>query len=338
MLAKSSLRIDIFAYSLAAILEDNLSSYIISTVSNMLALYYSLDKNLRQAEPNMPNYGDICAGRIKNFLQEKVVLEEEFSVALSLFTVAITPEPPPTEDLPSLNKIRDQEQGANIICQAILGDEALEHETALLSDAMDDILGDAQASEIVNFMSINPDIVLKVLRGKKRHSSEIKTMLTQAAMASTQNKSIVSDFAQVGGLLACSMLAFAGNIVAVSSFTAIAAAAIIPVSIAALKYGSFIGEKIGATIAGYEKNYATSMLMKQGVLQHITSEFTDANMQIVEIKNKDLVPKKEIAKIDLMDITKDLLAHVDFSSNITKVSRNNSTQDIKTEKDKDRIR
>jgi hypothetical protein len=286
----------------------------------MLALYYSVDKALQKAEPNMAKYADLCSNRVKNFLQGKVVIEEDFNTAISLFAISITPELPPTEDLPSLNKIRDQEKVSDVIGMAILGDEVSPEELSMFSDVMDIILGIPEANDIMDFMGANPEIVLKILRGKKRKTDEIADILTKAATSSAKSLLITSDFAQLAGLIACSMMAFVGNFFAVTSFTAIAAAAIIPVSIAALKYGAEFGEKIGSKLAEFEKDFK----MASDLLSNIIPTMEYEGLQTMNIqKSKAVVPEMEVSKINLEDITKHLSAHVDFTSTVPSIVRGN---------------
>lgn len=324
MLVKSFIRIDIFSYSLSSVLEDNLPHYIISTVSNMLALYYAADEGLRKIEPDLQKYSNKCAGRVKSFLQEKVILEEDFNTSISLFAIAITPRLPATEDLPSLNKVLDQEKASDVIGLAILGEEADTEDLKLLCDVIDTIGEGAGAHNIIDFMGANPDIVLSLLRGKKRNIDEIADILTKAAITSAKAVSITADFAQIAGLVTCSMIAFVGNILAVSSFTSIAAAVIIPVSIAALKYGAELGEKIGAKLAKFEQGFKVADIESRDLLAAIGPHIEYENLQSMNLQqSKNIIREKEISKIDLKNITKDLSAHVDFDSQGPGIIRDN---------------
>lgn len=324
MLVKSFIRIDIFSYSLSSILEDNLSPYIISTVSNMLALYYAADEGLRKIEPDLQKYSDKCAGRVKSFLQRKVILDENFNTSMSLFVIAITPDLPPTEDLPNLNKIMDQEKLSEVMTLSILGKESDPQDLEILEEVLETILEIPGYKKVLDFIGANPDIVLKILRDKKQKIDDIADILTKAAISSTKAMSVTSGFAQLAGLVTCSMMAVVGNIIAVSSFTAIAAAVIIPVSIVALKYGAELGEAIGSKLAQFEKSFKIANIERHMVLSSISPNMEYENLQAMNLqKNKNIVPEIEMSKINLKDITKDLSAHVDFFLKDQNVAKDN---------------
>jgi hypothetical protein len=322
LLDKTLIRIDVFLHSLRSILEENLSEYVISTVANMLALHYSLDNVLRQTYPNAHMYADLCTGRIKTFLQKKVILDETFDVAVQTFAIAITPDIPPTEDLPSMNKIRDQEKISEIIVVASLGIEISDKELELLKDVLDISLGSADANDIMNFIGTEPDVVLAILRCKKRNASDIASEISKAAKNAAKTNTITSEFAQLAGLVACAALAFAGNIVAIQSFEAIAAAVIIPVSVVALKYGAEIGEKIGSTLAEFDNGFKSIKAELMNMVPDIAHS--------PGIGHKINIQEISAAGINVQDIAKSLATHIDTVSTdkeIVKIQK--SLQEIK---------
>ena len=313
MLDKSSIRIDIFAHSLRSILEDNLTEYLLSTVSNMLAIYYAADKNLQHTHPNAITYAELCTKRLKDFLQEKVILDETFDIAMQTFAIAITPDMPKTEDLPNMNKLRDQEQVSEVIIAASLGTDIPEHEIKLLSDVLDIALDMDDANDIVSLMGAQPDVIKAILRGKKRSAMDIAIELSKAAKNTSKTNAIMSEFAQLAGLVTCSALAFAGNIVAVQSFEAIAAAVIIPVSVVALRYGAGLGEKIGAKLAEFDGSFKAMKAELTNMLPNLTP--------LTEIGPKIQVHEVKIHKVNVQDIAKDLSAHMDTISTEKEVEK-----------------
>ena len=70
-------------------LGNNLSESLCSSISNLLAIDYS---GRLESAPELKEYINICALRIKKYLGLKVVTDESFSSAMTLFTIAITPE------------------------------------------------------------------------------------------------------------------------------------------------------------------------------------------------------------------------------------------------------
>ena len=322
MLDKSLIRVDIFLHSLKSILEDNLTEYLLSTVSNMLALYYAIDNNLRKTHPNAHRYADLCTGRIKSFLQEKVILDETFDAALQTFAIAITADMPKTEELPSMNKIRDQEKISEVIIAASIGAEISNKELGLLNDVLDIAIGGDDASDIMNLIGAEPNIVLSILRQKKRNAKDIETELSKAAKNSSKASTITSEFAQLTGLVACSALAFAGNIVAIQSFEAIAAAVIIPMSVVALRYGAGLGEKIGSKLAEFDNNF-------KAIKEELISMIPDTAPS-VGISHKINVQEISVSRINVQDIAKDLSTHINTISTEKEISKiQKSLQEIK---------
>ena len=320
LLDKSTIRIDIFSYALSSILEDNLAHYLISTTSNMLALHYAIDKDLRNANPNAQQYADICAGRIKSFLKDKVVLDETFSAAMEIFAIALTPNLPVTEDLPGFDKIRDQEKISEVIVSCVLEGELGAEENALFGDVIDIVFGSADAREIIDLIGANPDIVKAILSGKRRKAQELVDELSKAAKNSSKTQSIISDFAQLAGLVACSAMAFMGNIVAVHSFEAIAAAVVIPVSVVTLKYGATFGEKIGARLAEFESDFKVAKSQMENILSNIAPAFESAIDSITHSKSID-IQEVGISTINLKEIKQNLASHIDIASTSEQVEQ-----------------
>ena len=300
-------------------LEDNLTSYLIATISNMLALNYAADTKLRGAEPNAHKYADLCAGRIKNFLKEKVVLDETFDIAVEIFAVAITPNVPDTEDLPGMDKIRDQEKTSEVIAMAALGADLPDQELALLNDVVDITLGMPDANDIISLIGSQPDMIIAILRSKSRKSEarkaeEIAHELSKVAKNAVKSRSIVSDFAQLAGLVACSAMAFAGNIMAIHSFEAIAAAVVIPVSVITLRYGASLGEKLGEKLAEFESDFKLVQSEMKNILADIIPAIDHAAGIVVQSISKQHIVEIANSKIDLSDIAKSLASHIDTVS------------------------
>lgn len=314
MLDKSSIRVDIFSHSLSSILDDNLSSYLISTVSNMLALHYAIDNDLQKVEPSLQAYSQLCATRIKDFLQEKVVLEEKFNTAVGLFAIALTPEIPESEDLPSMNKLRDHERIMDVLGLVALGMDISNAELRLFSDVMDVALGGADSEDILNLIQSKPEIIKAILKDRKSSAKvgtkELAQKISDLAKSSSIATSITSDFAQLAGLVACSALAFAGNIVAVHSFESIAAAVIIPVTVVTLNYGTQIGEKLGSKLSEFENGFKAAKKEIDAILSNVIPTIENSIGVVVNEVKQDV----SMTKINVQDITKDLTVHIDTKS------------------------
>lgn len=70
-------------------LSNNIDYTLSKSLSNLLAIDYA---NRLKSEPLIHDYVNICVTRLKNHLEDIVILNNNFSEAMTLFTVAITPE------------------------------------------------------------------------------------------------------------------------------------------------------------------------------------------------------------------------------------------------------
>ena len=69
--------------------DNNISSNLCQSLANLLSLDYA---NRLRSEPPLNEYICTCLKRLKQHLGAQVILDNNFSEAMTLFTVAITPD------------------------------------------------------------------------------------------------------------------------------------------------------------------------------------------------------------------------------------------------------
>jgi len=324
VLNQSLLRIDIFRYSMNCEVKDNLSEYALSTVSNMLALYYAADEKLQKIEPDIQRYANETAAKLARYLKEEVVLEESFDVAMNLFAIAIAPEMPKKETPPSLT----QEKAAiidvaNNMC--FNNQDISPSERQSLSEVLSAILDSPNSNEILDLISLKPQIVRALIR-KRTKTQDIVSKLTDLANISGKATTISTDFMQFSGLIMCGLVGFASNLAAIHSMEAIAAVTVIPSSVIALKYGTQLGEAIGKKLASYETTFKEA----NGKFKEMMDNFTP------DIKSLELVNEIKIEKAKSKDLD---IADLKLDSVIKNVATHLSTQnDIENAKDIDIVK
>lgn len=190
---------------------NNISSQLAGKVAGLLALDYS---HRLQSEPDITEYLDVIAQRLANYLGYRVVLEEDFSIAMALFTVAITPEIDQ-----SLDKIAEQEKSVDAAIDAAI----LEHfsdlspeEISMMKDILKELVKTSSLQEIMSFVSNDPaffkDLAKTSLREKKQkqeivhmvqlHIQRLILKQKQVKKSKVGLKSLVSKVAMTTSIVA----------------------------------------------------------------------------------------------------------------------------------------
>ena len=286
-LDKSFLKIDIFHHAMDSKLGHNLSECLLSTLSNMLGLHYASDKKLQTVEKDIQKYANDLGVKLKTYIGEEVILEDTFDMSMNLFAIAISPLMPSREEPPSLATNKSAVVGvvANLCYPDgdISADEAKD-----LDIAVGEIISSGNSATILALLEKEPGM-FKALIKRKTSSKDILSNLSRAANAQVQKNGISSDFAQFAGLTVSSVLGFAANFAAAAYIDAVAAVAIIPTTVAAVKYGTQIGEAIGSKLAEFDGEFKKHTGNLKEMLQNFVPTFrkpSQGKTNIVEHKNE----------------------------------------------------
>lgn len=204
-----------FESAIIASIGNNISSQLAGKVAGLLALDYA---HRLQYKPDIIEYLDIISQRLANYLGYRVVLEEEFSIAMALFTVAITPEIDQ-----SLDKITEQEKSVDAAIDAAI----LEHfsdlspeEISMMKDILKELVKTSSLQEVMSFISSDPqyfkDLAKTLIREKKQkqeisefvqlHIQKIILKQKQIKKSKVGLKSLVSKISMTASIVAAMSL------------------------------------------------------------------------------------------------------------------------------------
>ncbi len=250
-------------------LDNNISSNLCQSLANLLSLDYA---NRLSAEPPLNEYIDGCLKRLKQYLGTRVILDNNFSEAMTLFTVAITPDKDPSND-----KLNSQEQSQDALIEstisAVFGKLTPEEQQSIKL-VIKDLLNSKDGEKLMNMMSSEPKIFQKIIINAleaKTPSKEISNIVSQKMGSLAEHsdqiknkseglRSIVGKLALAGGILVAASL---GLVVSGLALPAL----IVPATIAAIKIAPTIGEKI-----------ASNIINNNATIQNQTKQFEQAKI------------------------------------------------------------
>jgi hypothetical protein len=296
-------------------LASNLSNKLCESISNLLALDYS---NRLKSEPDLKEYINLCTLRLKKHLVQKVVTDESFSSAMSLFAIAITPE----RDLDA-DDDNAQKQSQDAVIDAIIATQFIDlspDELILIKSLIKELLNGKDGKEMMNIISSNPKLfyshVVSALRENKKQKEilesvqlHLKTIVSKGKQAEKKHigfKNLFGKLSLVGGLM---LAASTGLIIGGLALPIL----IVPLTATAVRLAPKIAEKI-TNIVEQE-----SITPKSGSKIQISESPNNKNQKNTLSKNQE---KTIIKTIDTQQI-KDLALQVKTS---------NANQDINKSK------
>lgn len=231
-------------------LSNNLPSQLITSISNLLAIDYRLRVKSSIA---ISEYVMICCDRLRRHLGYRVILEEDFSAAMRMFTVAITPE---KEDD---GEILTQEQSQDIIVDSIIDahfNNLPKEEQMLVRSVLIGMIKGGGGRELMNLAVSDPSLfnsrVVNALKGKKGEQMIIQELTSKVNELAINNQALQKKVGTFNGIFA-KLAVVAGVALAASAGLmtggALVPAMLIPGTIAVIKFAPVIGEKLGQTVA-----------------------------------------------------------------------------------------
>ncbi len=301
-------------------LGTNLSESLCNSISNLLAIDYS--GRLKSA-PELKEYINTCALRIKKHLGLKVVSDESFSSAMSLFTVAITPE----KDIDT-DEDKSQEQSQDALIDSMIATHFADlspDEVILIKSLIKELLNGKDGKEMMNAISSNPKLFYSVVISALRENKKQKEIseVVQQHLTTIISKQLKVQKQQVGFKGLISKVSLAGSLMIAASTGLVLGglllpALIIPATISAVKIAPILGEKVADTIL----KDAAPIPLKESKNIIVDSGVTDKKNSITKTTKKTVehnLRKKEL---------KDLVKTIDIKEKIADKNINQS----KTEK------
>ncbi len=230
-------------------LSNNLDKKLCNSVSNLLAIDYA---SRLKSKPPLKEYINICIERLKKYLGPQVVLDNDFSASMTLFTAAITPEKDDDNE-----KAQKQLQDALIesTIASLFGDMTPE-EQATITLILRDLLDSKDGKELMNIISSDPkrfySIVTSAIKTKKQQQEILESV--EMYLVNVMNQSKKLDQKVNGIKNTIGKIALAGSVLVATSIGLVIGGfalpvLLVPATIAAVKYGPVVGKKLGGNIA-----------------------------------------------------------------------------------------
>jgi len=253
-------------------LGNNFGDTLRRSISNLLAIDYSIRL---KSTPELEEYVNLCGSRLKKHLDHKIIFNETFSSAMTLFAIAITPE---KQDDEETDKSVEQSQDAIIesVISSHFGD--LSHdEQQIIKIVLKDLLNSKDGKELMAIVTSDPKLfhstVLSAVRTKKQQqeiSEFVRIQLSSILLHSkaldqkvTGLKSTFAKIALVGGIIVAASI---GLVIGGLALPAL----ILPVTLYAVKHGPAVGEKIGIIVA----QNVPSIVKETKNLKHLSKEIS----------------------------------------------------------------
>ncbi len=294
-------------------LSNNLGVQLRRSISNLLAIDYSLRL---KSTPLLDEYVNLCGSRLKKHLDHKIIFDETFSSAMTLFAVAITPNDQSDDEN---NKSAEQSQDAVIesVISSHFGDLSPEEQQTIRM-VLKDLLNSKDGKELMTIVTSDPklfhSIVLSAIKAKKQQQeisefvgAHLNSILVQSKALNQKVSGFKSAFAKV---------ALAGSVIIAASIGIVIGGLalpvlILPATLYAVKYAPALGEKIGNRIAqnvpsivNETKNLNKLKRVDKEVLvdsPELTSRSSIKN-QLSQEKIKEIAQVVERKPIDIPDV------------------------------------
>ncbi len=232
-------------------LSNNLGEQLRRAISNLLAIDYSLRL---KSTPQLEEYVNLCGSRLKKHLDQKIILNETFSSAMTLFAIAITPEKQDDED-----NTKSAEQSQEAVVESVISTHFgnLSHaEQQTIRMVLKDLLNGKDGKELITIVTSDPklfhSIVLSAVKAKKQQQEISESVGTHLHSILVQSKALNQKV--TGFKAAFAKIALVGSVIVAASIGMVVGglalpALILPATLYAIKYGPVLGEKIGNMVA-----------------------------------------------------------------------------------------
>ena len=311
-------------------LGNNISANLCKSLANLLSLDYA---NRLGGAPPLKIYIPTCLKRLKNHLGAQVILDNNFSETMTLFTIAITPEKESADNISN-----SQEQSQDALIEATISElfsNSTPEERRHIKLVIKDLLNSKDAEDLMNMISSEPKIFQKIIINAieakiktketsnivRQHIGSLCEHSKQIRNKSEGLRSVVGKLALSGSILIAASL---GLVVGGLALPAL----IVPATIAAIKIAPAIGERIAANV-----------INNNTTIQNQTREFDKAKMSkpnmFINKINKQTI-EENIEKSTLPELSQEQLkslaktVNIDSIDDIQNAQNNKSTSKTQT--------
>jgi hypothetical protein len=298
----SELNSSLFNSEITYYLSNNIGKHLIMLLSNLLTIDY---ENRLKGEPEIKEYSHLCVTRLKKHLGHQVILDEKFSSAMTLFTIAITAQQDSGGDEELINQTREA------VAESIISShypEILPEEQEIIRTVLKYLLNTKDKKQIMDIINADPDLFYACTIsaiGSSTTLNEInesvfrnlKNIADDSMMLERKTSQIKNFFAKAAlatGILALGSTALVAGAVAVF---------IVPAAIVVGKYAPLAGKKMGNIIA----NNMSGMKQEKEELQEkkdiIKSKaITGKTKAMIKVQSY----QKDVSKEKNIDVTKNI--------------------------------
>ena len=286
-------------------LGNNLNNYLITSLSNMLAIDYV---NRLKKEPQIDEYAEKCVERLKKHLKHMVVIDESFAEVMTLFAIAITDKKEIGDEL-----VNTQEKNQDILIDGLVTahfSDLSPAEQKNVKEVLKALLNGRDGKEIMNFIHSDPKLFYSVVfssykeKTKQKEIMEVATINLNKIIADTKFinkkrnniKTLTAKITMAAGLVA---IASAG--VAIGGL--MLPALIVPAFALSAKFAPVVGEKVGEIIAQNNNMVQKKQTHLKDFMASIVQPELSQKLSHSKAHKKDLILKPELEiKSQVIDI------------------------------------
>lgn len=286
-------------------LGNNLNNYLITSLSNMLAIDYV---NRLKKEPQIDEYAEKCVERLKKHLKHMVVTDESFAEVMTLFAIAITDKKEIGDEL-----VNTQEKNQDILIDGLVTahfSDLSPAEQKNVKEVLKALLNGRDGKEIMNFIHSDPKLFYSVVfssykeKTKQKEIMEVATINLNKIIADTKFinkkrnniKTLTAKITMAAGLVA---IASAG--VAIGGL--MLPALIVPAFALSAKFAPVVGEKVGEIIAQNNNMVQKKQTHLKDFMASIAQPELSQKLSHSKAHKKDLILKPELEiKSQVIDI------------------------------------
>lgn len=298
-------------------LFNNLTKQTCSTLANILAIDYATRLDSKGL---VSNHVDNCISKLKNFLKSQVITDSSFSTAMTLFTVAISPEDMNFQDK---NNILNQEASQDVAIDAIIAMHFSEYSNEKqnqIKQILKSLLSNSSVKDLLNYLANEPLMIKNIVANALKVSTkqqeinnhalnEITRVFKKDMILNAKSNSFKQRVATITTGLATLAVVATCAVIGGIALPII----IIPAAVASLKFAPVIGEKLGKTILNYDNDFKQEkknfQALKNQIIHAVIKVPTILKQQTKELPTRTISDISKVHSAELSAIKQELQEH-----------------------------
>jgi hypothetical protein len=247
-----------FKVPITSNLINNITPQTCSVLANILALDYATRLN---STPVITEYVAKCIAKLKNFLGHRVITDDSFSTAMTLFAVAISKESINYNDKNNLIQ-QTQDAAIDILMNEHFKDYSGDDKKKIQS-ILKDLLNSENRNDILNQINSDPKFIktiinsaLQIYTRQAEMNNHVKAAMKDLLERSIKLGEKINFIKESASKIITGACALAVGALSVVTAGVALSIVIIPASILTMKYAPKLGERIGRLISNLDTNIA----------------------------------------------------------------------------------